>query len=56
MLALVNHVFIKSANNPSAKIKNICLNESGSAVIIKNEGNTATMAVVVIKLPVLNAL
>ena len=45
-----------SAVNPNAKIKNICLNESGSPETMKKAGRTAAKAVIVIKVPVINAL
>src|SRR3989338_9592113 len=53
--AFVSHVLIISADKPKAKIKNICLKESGKPVIIKKTGRTAAKAVNVIKIPVLKA-
>ena len=55
MLAFVSHVLMISATSPSAKIKNICLNEFGSPVTMKNAGRTAANAVKDIKSPVLKA-
>ena len=53
--ALVIQVLIMSADNPNAKIKNICLKESGNPETIKKAGKIAINAVNVIKIPVLNA-
>jgi hypothetical protein len=45
-----------SAKRPRARIRKICLNESGRPVTIKNAGKTASRAVVVMKIPVLKEL
>ena len=55
ILALVNQVLIMSANKPNAKMKKICLKESGNPDIIREAGKTAVKAVIFIRIPVLNA-
>src|SRR3990172_7846384 len=51
MPAFVSQVLNKSAIRPNARIKNICLKESGNPVTIKNAGRTANNAVVVMNVP-----
>ncbi|MDP3684268.1 MAG: hypothetical protein Q8S01_10080, partial [Ignavibacteria bacterium] len=51
----VSHVLIISADKPKAKIKKICLKESGKPETMRKAGRTAARAVKVIKIPVLKA-